>query len=222
LSGEGIGINTKTVFPAASTMKLPMTLFILDQIAKGQATLDEQLTYISRDWEDGTGYLQSFVAEGDSFAVEELIDYAIRFSDNIATNILVRRFGFSRVYEHIQHLGGTLTWFDPETIGTTPQEMAGYMYAAHAETTANEQLRRLLLDVLAETVFQDRIRAGIPIEVRVEHKIGTLPGVVNDVAFVYGDRPFVLAIFSMGVEEATAVLVIEHIAEQTYKFLNNL
>lgn len=219
-SGKGTGINADVAFPAASTFKLPMAMYILDQVARGNARLDEILTYTADDYEDGTGVLQDEVSGGGAFTVRRLVELAITQSDNIATNMLLRRFGRSNVYAYMQQLGGKVTQFDPETNGTTPREMALYMQSAQdSKTIADTGLRRFLLGTLGKTAFADRVAAGVPRGVRVAHKIGTLPGVVNDIALVYAPRrTFIVSVLSMDVSEEVAPAVIAEVARRVYAF----
>ncbi|HEY3366281.1 MAG TPA: serine hydrolase [Symbiobacteriaceae bacterium] len=227
-SGKGTGVNADMKFPTASTFKLPMAMYILNQVELGKAVLDQSLSYSAEDYEEGTGTLQDSVSEGDSFTVKELIDLAITQSDNIATNMLLRRFGRENVYAYMKKLGGKVTIYsDPEngsTTGTTPKEMANYMRLAYGKTAIGDaKLRQFLLDLLTHTAFDDRAAAGVPRGVKVAHKIGTLPNVVNDVALVYAPRrTFVVAVYSVGVEEETAAAVIAEVTRRVYDFERDL
>lgn len=221
-SGRALSINGDQRFPAASTFKLPMSLHIFDQVEKGKVSLDEVLAYSDEDWEAGTGVLQASV-EGDTFTVRELVELAITHSDNIATNILLRRFGLYNIMTYMeQDLGGRVVNIEDGAIVTTPRDMAVYMRKAQSDELLRQaELRGLLLDSLENTVFEDRVAAGVPAGVPVAHKIGTLPGVVNDVALVgAAERPFVIAAFSMDVWEDEAAEVITGLTRTVYEHLN--
>lgn len=222
-SGASLGINADTAFPAASTFRLPLAMYVLSRAARGEVGLSEAIDYEPSDWEEGTGILQGEVGPDFSLPIRTLLDYSIRYSDNIATNTLPRRFGKQNVIDYLGGLGGTVWSYDEMTNGTTPREMGQYLLQAATERSAigSRRLQRMLLDLLASTAFTDRIPAGLPEGVRVEHKIGTLPGTVNDVAFVHApERPFVLSVFSLDVPEETAIQVISALAERAYSFLN--
>ncbi len=217
-TGNTVGYNSDTVFPTASTFKLPLAMCILDLAAKGRVSLDERLAYSQVDWEEGTGVLQGAVKVGDRYTVRQLVELAITESDNIATNMLVRRFGPQNVYTYMQRLGGKVTHFEAGVPGTTPREMAEYLRAATgSQAVGDKALREFLFGALSTTSFHTRIEAGLPDGVKVAHKIGTLPGVVNDVALVYAPgRQFILAAYSMEVDEETAEAVIARVAEMVY------
>ena len=218
-TGVGTGINADTVFPTASTVKLPIVMYVLNQVEQGKTSLAEMIAYDPSDWEDGTGILQDEVHEGLSLRVQRLVDLAITESDNIATNMLVRHFGADSIAAYMERLGGTVTR-NGGVWSTTPREMAGYMQQAHSAATLRDPaLRRFLRDLLASTVFADRAAAGVPAGVKVEHKIGTLPNVVNDVALVIGpQRSFIISALSMDVIMEEAPQVIAEVTRIVYDF----
>lgn len=222
-SGRALSINGSQRFPAASTFKLPVTLYVLNQVERGKASLDEVLTYSDEDWEDGTGVLQAS-SEGDTFTIRQLVELAITHSDNIAHRMLIRRFGLENIMAYMEsQLGGRVVNIEDGTVVTTPRDMALYMRQAQSEELLREaDLRGLLLDSLENSVFTDRVAAGVPDGVPVAHKIGTLPGVVNDVALVNApDRPFIIAAFSMDVWEDEAAEVIAGLTRTVYDYLNS-
>jgi len=223
-TGNSVGVNSDKLFPAASTFKLPMSLYILDQVAKGKASLYERIAYTPADYEDGTGTLQDWIEEGHELTVRELVELAITQSDNIAAQMLLRRFGAENVYAYMQEqLGGRVTYFDETTLGTTPREMAAYMRLFQSGGTLNDaELKQFLLSALENTAFEDRTAAGVPDGVAVAHKIGTLPGVVNDVALVeVPGHPFIISAFSLDVSEDVAPAVISELTRRVYDFLTS-
>ncbi|MDF2630916.1 MAG: putative beta-lactamase [Symbiobacteriaceae bacterium] len=223
-TGKGVGINSDKVFPAASTFKLPMSLYILDQVTKGKASLYEKIAYEASDYDEGTGTLQDWVEEGTELTVRELVELAITQSDNIATHMLLRRFPPQNVYAYMkEQLGGKVTHFDEETMGTTPREMATYMMDAHSgQALEDRELQQFLISALENTAFEDRAAAGVPDGVAVAHKIGTLPNVVNDVALVeVPDHPFIISVFSLDVSEEIAPGVISEVTRKVYDFLTS-
>lgn len=221
-TGETTSVNADQAFAAASTFKVPMAMYVLDLVNQGQTSLDEPLTYRPEDWEEGTGLIQLDLVEGDCYTVSELLDLMLIESDNIATNMLLRRFGESNAFSYMVQLGGTVTHLDSGRRATTPREMAQYLAQAFRTAEAGDSLYRTLIDRLMHTAFPDRIAAGVPEGVPVAHKIGTVPGMVHDVGVVLlPDRPFVLAIFSVDVDEAEAAVRLAEITRLVCGFQLN-
>jgi beta-lactamase class A len=223
VSGQSTGVNSDQPFVAASTFKLPVAMYVLDQVGRGQVDLEDTVEYEEGDWEEGAGTLHLSLP-GDSFTVAYLTELMMLHSDNIALKMLLRHLNKENVYAYMRHLGGTVLFYDEQTWGTTPQEMGDYLYAAYTGQGLHDPAQGVwLLEALSMTAFTDRIAAGVPSEVRVAHKIGTLPGVVNDVAVVYAlPRPFLLSVFSEGVDMEQAPQVIADLTRLVYRFLNGL
>lgn len=220
-TGASLGINADEVFPAASTWKLPTVMYALDQVAKGKASLGEPLTYTEDDWWPGTGILQGS-EPGDQYQLGYLVEVAATHSDNIAWLMLDRRFGTENIDTYVQQLGAQPVWYN-DRVFTTPRDMARFMRLAQGRAFREaEDLQRFLLDALANTVFHDRAAAGVPEGVTVAHKIGTLPGVVNDIALIEAPSSrFIIAAYSKGIyNEEVASNVIAEVTRKVYVYLS--
>lgn len=219
-TGATAAVRGDQVFVAASTFKVPLAMYIFSLVERGEADLAEPLYYAPEDWEGGTGILHGSI-EGDCYTVAELVHLSLTVSDNIATNMLLRRFGEQNVFAYMRELGGTVTHLPTGRRATTPRDMALYMEVAYRRAAAEAGgLYRTLLGLLTQTAFSDRIAAGAPPGVPVAHKIGTLPGMVHDVGIVFlPERPFAIALFSAGVDETVAAARLADITSAISGFL---
>ncbi|WP_374711306.1 serine hydrolase, partial [Symbiobacterium terraclitae] len=220
-TGATAAVGADQVFVAASTFKVPLVMYVLDLAARGEADLEEQLFYAPEDWEGGTGILHSSVP-GDCHTVSELLNLALTVSDNIATNMLLRRFGEENVFAYMRGLGGTVTNLETGRRATTPRDMVRYLERAYRQAAAEGGHHyRILMGLLTQTAFGDRIAAGAPPSVPVAHKIGTLPAMVHDVGIVFlPEHPFAIAIFSAGVNEQAAAADLAQITRLVSEFLS--
>lgn len=217
-TGAYIGENEDLPFPAASTFKLPMSMYILSQVDQGKVRLDEPLTQTVDDWEDGTGILQEGPS-GSQYTVADLIDLAIEQSDNIATNMLMRRFGHEAVWKYEQELGGQFTHDDDRVNIVSARDLARYMKDAQDPKLLSAASRQRLMNALTHTAFPIRIAAGVPDSVVVAHKIGSLDNVFNDVAVVqYPGQPYVLAICSQNEGEDEGERALAEISRLVYTY----
>ncbi|WP_347490706.1 serine hydrolase [Desulfoscipio sp. XC116] len=219
-SGQKFGYNSRTVFHAASTFKVPMNLYLYRAADNGQLSLTEQLTFTDQHMEGGTGILQN-KSPGGSYSIEQLADYSILYSDNVATNILLDRLGKQNVKDFMRSLGGQVV--DNKQNSTCPYDLALYMQEAVrlADQPAGERLFNNLLD----NKLKDRIPEPLPPEIKVANKIGTWPptNTYNDAAYVdHPKRPYILVVTSKdtpGYSEALAV--IHQLSEQIYRYQTN-
>lgn len=191
-SGKDFGYNELAPFHAASTFKVPMNLYLYQEAFKGNLNLKERLVYLDKHREGGTGIMKNN-SPGDSYYIDQLAEYSIIHSDNIATNILLERLVKKNVKELMRVMGGQVV--DDDQNITCPYDLAIYM--REVLNFSNEPEGEILLNNLYNAEFKDRIPAPLPQDVKIANKIGTWPPThtYNDVAYVeHPTRPYILAI----------------------------
>ncbi len=217
------GVNEDTVFHAASTFKLPLNLYLSQQIANGQINPQAKLTYKSKHYEGGTGILQQ-KKYGTSYTIQQLAKYSIVYSDNIATNMLLGHLGYRNVKNMMRSLGGVVV--DNSANTTCPRDMAIYMDALVEFNKEHPTEGAVLLNNLKNTVFNDRIPTLLPPDTDVAHKIGTWPatGSYHDVGLVdHPDHPYIVALFSKDVSSsAHAYQVLQRLSLLVYNAQSGL
>ncbi len=220
-SGHWLGINHEEPFHAASTFKLPANLYLYEQIAAGRISPQTTLTYRKGHYETGTGLLQ-YRPVGSKFTIAALVRYSIVYSDNVATNILLSYVGKQNVKNYMRNLGGRVV-SDTQNV-TCPQDIAGYMLHLLKFAAEHPEQGNTLLELLENTVFNDRISKPLP--VRVAHKIGNWPstGTYNDVGYVkHPQNPYVIAVLSKYTpSREKACQVIQTISRLVYDYQTRL
>ncbi|MBR3268437.1 MAG: serine hydrolase [Oscillospiraceae bacterium] len=96
--------HADTLIPGASLIKLPYVYYCCTQIEAGKFSLDDTMTYTSKFKQGGSGVVQES-AEGTKFTLRELMDYALRYSDNSAYYMLVTKFGAKGFNQMTQYWG---------------------------------------------------------------------------------------------------------------------
>jgi len=92
-TGESYTVNENNFQTAASTIKLPLSVIYVDAIDEGTIDWDTEVTYTYADYEEGDGTITAAVASGTgqaAYTIEDLIANALMYSDNTATNMLIR------------------------------------------------------------------------------------------------------------------------------------
>jgi beta-lactamase class A len=161
------GVNEDQIFPAASLNKLPVMVAAYQQSEKGKLNLETKYTLKEEDKIEGAGLLQNKPA-GSQYSYRQLIEYMAQNSDNTAFKIMRQIVG-ETIVEQI-----------------TPREVGEIFQKLYQGELINQEDKEELLQFLTKTNFEDRIPKGVPEEVRVAHKIGTLTGVYSDAGIVYG------------------------------------
>lgn len=103
-NGETIQVNGSTQMPAFSTIKLWVVAAVLDAVEKGEVSLTDTYTLTEDDKRYFGAYLTS--ATNDTFTIQDYMNYALSYSDNMATNVLINTVGgLEKVDEFIRKSG---------------------------------------------------------------------------------------------------------------------
>lgn len=217
MSGNTVEINPDKVFETASVAKVPVAMTVLHLVTMGSLSLDDQVTYQASDYAEGAGSLRYVLRPGDKVTIRELLDRLIRVSDNVAWNMLERYVGTETIDQYIHSLGVQ----SPYTKGVhrlTPREMNTLlMRLNNYDAGIAPDLTQWLIELMATTVYRDRIPAKLPPEAYVAEKVGTLSNVVHDVGLVYApSRSFAISAFTENIPEPEARDLIADLAARVY------
>lgn len=210
---ESFGINECEEFTAASTIKVPINLYLYRKIKNGEVNPLGTLKYIRDDFEGGTGIIQS-QSFGKKYTIKQLSRLSITHSDNVATNMLLRYMGIKNVKNYMRDIGGAVVK-DNKNV-SCPKDLGLYMKHVYEFSKNNGDMGMELMDSLLNTKFNDRIPALLPSSIKVAHKIGTQVKTVNDVGIVFKDNPYIISIMSKEVDENKAPGEIAKISKIVY------
>jgi beta-lactamase class A len=222
-NGSEFGINNKDEYIAASTVKIPLNLYLFKNIENGSVNPEGLMTYTQKDYEGGTGSIQ-FEAVGSKYTIRELSKLSIEASDNIATNMLIRLLGRKKFKDYMNELDGTVLDYSSDIYSniSCPRDMALYMKKVYEFYCSNEKLGGELMNYFENTIFNERIPKLLPKEVRVAHKIGTQEDAFHDVGIVFTGEPYIISIMSKNVhDQAEAYDIIANISKKVYDFVVN-
>jgi len=213
-TGETFGYREREMFEAASVIKLPVYAAIMKMAAEGRADLSEIIVCKDEDKVPPCGALYFFT--GDVPAdISTLCGLMISLSDNAATNLLLRRFGLDFLNGEFKGFGLKDTHlerrlFDPESAAKgmenriVPAEMGELLEQIYRHTFVSEQVSREMEKLLLEQQINHKIPGYLPEGTPVGHKTGEDDGITNDVAIVYGEKPFILCFASNKTDVPTA------------------
>jgi len=193
---KSIEINTSKEFAAASTVKVPMNLVLLNLAQEGKINFDSSMEFQGSDFEGGTGILQTQNLTGP-IPLKTLSKYSIVYSDNIATQMIIRKIGRERMYDSFEELLGREV---PRKGNLTTTANAADFLKLLYKNPDNNPYYAYLIENMKNTSFHDRIDKYIPQEITA-HKIGNYGSYVNDIAIIYTGRPYILAVYTMGLRE---------------------
>ena len=237
-SGE-ILINPDVVYHAASTMKVPVMIELFRQVDAKKIRLDDavpvsnifhsivdgsEFTLTSSEEADGP----AFLAIGKTMTYRQLCEQMITISSNLATNVLMEKLGVERIRATVAKLNAPgmnvlrgvedQKAFDKGMSNqTTGRALMTLLTAIANGTAASKSSCIEMQDILKRQTFNDGIPAGLPKDVPVGHKTGTITAIHHDAAIVYAKHPYILVVMTRGMaDEKKSDLLIAEISRLVY------
>ncbi len=208
--------------PAASLIKLPIMLTILERVAQGELRLDERLELTAKGQVSGSGVLQN-LQPGLKPTLHDLLTLMIIVSDNTATNLLIERAGLEAINLWCRQNGlygtrivGKLQLPEAERNEaqrrgernlTCAADVLGLLMGLARGDLLPPAETEVALSILKRQVFTEALARYLPTDpeldtphVEVASKSGCLAGVWHDAGIVFqDDRPlYALAVLSSG------------------------
>ena len=193
-SGFTVSYNMDGAIFTASTIKAPAIIYIYEMASKGNIDLSERLTYTREFYHGGTGVIQN-KEFNTTYSIEELVQYTIYDSDNIAYKMLMNRFGQDNIYAFWKEKG-TKNIFDLNTIWgyMSARDALTYMKELYKFSLEDEQYGSKLLEHFKKAKF--KLVGNRNLEYNTANKSGWSGSVIHDVAIVFDENPYILAVFS--------------------------
>ena len=182
-SGERVAIDADHRFLAASLNKLPVLMTLYRAAASGEVDLDDKISMQASDIQAyGTGVLYTYPV-GYTMTLRECARFLIKKSDNTAWKMLDRYLGRDYIRAELYRVGARSTeyWF-PNT--TTPDDVLLMLEKISDPSYTTPDLSAEMLDVMANTSFEDRLPQPLPEGTQVSHKIGYYGTTYADAAVV--------------------------------------
>jgi beta-lactamase class A len=189
-TGNYLDIGGDRVFPAASTIKLPILIAFFQDLDAGKVRLDEKLTMRGDLVTNGSGVMQ-YERVGKKYTALETITKMVTISDNTATNMIIDRLGGAAklnqrfrswglkdtvIRRLLADLRGTNT--------TSSQDMARVLALLVNNKLVSPSSKEQALDILRHTSIHTLLPAGLGKGAVIANKTG-------DIGFLIGDAGFV-------------------------------
>ncbi|SOC36264.1 beta-lactamase family protein [Ureibacillus acetophenoni] len=195
---------------AASTIKLPLVMYVIELVDQKKLDINETLTYNKRHYVGGSGVIKNEKV-GTSYTIEDLIQKSIVYSDNIAFEMLKEKVGQNNYVNYMKRLGASFS--TPNALkNTSANDLVLYARQLYQYSEYSDNARKLV-ETLQQTVYNETIPSGIPNK-KVSHKVGMIPmyNISHDFGIVYDEEPYVLSIMTKGFAYEKSKSVIATIA----------
>lgn len=190
------GTASDVVRPAASTIKVPLLLAVLAEIADGCRRLDDAVA-VPSERTAGSGVLR-MLGSVPTLRLDELLELMVTLSDNTATNVLIDLLGVPTIEQYLARMGLADTRLRRRMLDqrasaegrenvATAAELARLLDGLCGSELLPGELSETALAVLGRQQFNDRIPARLPADVECLHKTGELAGICHDVGVLRFD-----------------------------------
>lgn len=194
--------NEDSYFTAASTIKVPIAMYYYDEISAGNYTTESGLLYSQGAYEAGGGTTASLYSAGDYVPLGFLLEQAIVNSDNTAINILIRNLGYSSARKAI-------TKYTDETVPANFYNSnitsAGYGYDVINYLYEHQDSYQKLIEDMKKSSMGMYLKEYIT-DYDVAHKYGSYGGYVHDYGIVYGEKTYLVGIFTRNITNSDEVI----------------
>ena len=192
--GEEFFYNPDENYFIASLIKAPYVVYVYRRILAGEGNLKQKYTYYESDYREGTGKIKD-MEFGTVLTLEELIFYAIRWSDNIAMDKIRKIFSVEEFKKYASDIG--LPHIEDIRSSAVNGRICAECAAVYLEDIynfieENNPYSEVLKDHMLHTINR-MIYADYPFA----RKYGWADASFHDMGIVYNpDRPYLIAILS--------------------------
>ena len=211
--------NPDSFMYSASVIKLTYAVYVCKQLSEGAGSLDDTMMY-TPDWEaEGSGIIQ-YQGYGQIYTVSELLDYSLRYSDNVAYFMLTYLFNQDGFNDMIQNEWGCDIYMDawssfPDINAEFMQKSMTEMYNHRSDNEAWE----ICWDALMESETSYVREALNKYDVAV--KYGSMDGVYHEACYIEAENPYTLVILSEMENFPTSEKFVKKIAVCAENIVNN-
>lgn len=204
-----VAINSDSVFPTASMVKIPILIGVMDKIEKGELEYHQELIYKDSLLYEGVDILGSFKTD-EKTELSKLMMLMLTMSDNTASLWLQSLAGNgSRINEILDSLGFRNTRVNSRTPGrdefrnlygwgqTTPREMAELVEKIYKHEVISEKASNKMMRLLGRNYWDEQALSAIPPTVQVFSKNGAVNASRSEVLLVNAPHtPYVFCIMT--------------------------
>ncbi|HKZ66213.1 MAG TPA: serine hydrolase [Chitinophagaceae bacterium] len=209
-TGKIVAINSDTVFPTASIVKVPILIGIMDKIEKGELSYDSSHMYKDSLLYEGEDILGSF-KDGEKILLKKVMMLMLTTSDNTASLWLQKLAGTgTRINEILDSLGFVNTRVNSRTPGresnrnvygwgqTTPKEIGTLFEMIYRNKIFSPAACDRMMRSLGRNYWdQNEAISQIPPYIEVFSKNGCVNAVRSEVLLVNAPHhPYIFCIFT--------------------------
>lgn len=202
VTGFEYGVHADEAFGAASVIKLPLFLHVLEQAAQGKLSMDDKLLVTKEDMVPICGALTLFTEEVE-VDIRTLCRLMISISDNTATNRLIKHCTIEGTGEGFRNMGLEKTVLRRRLFDSVaskagiqnsicPAEIGMLLEKLYRNEFVSADVCKEAIDTMFLQQVDHKLNGKLCGQVDIAHKTGEDDQLSNDVGIVYAKEPFVI------------------------------
>lgn len=226
-SGTSVGVNDQETFFAASLLKIPVVMKVYKLIEEERLDPNLELTIEEKNIDKGFGDLWKKGA-GTKVRLGEVIKLSITQSDNTADKMLRDLIAEKPVSDIFDYFDIPTNVEEEGGAGVTPKGFASVLKGLYLSAYLPYNRSNEILEIMTNTIYQDRLVAGVPNDVKVAHKVGIYRSpekpnvqVHSDCGIIYlSKRPYLLCVMSDSAIDVATKQIAE-VSKIVFDFVNS-
>lgn len=193
-----ININGNSEFPAASLIKIPIAIVLLQKIDKKEISWSKTLILNRGHYAAGSGVLRA-KKPGTKVKLKEVFKLMLTISDNTATNMIIDLLGgVEKTNNEILKLNKKLGLRNTKLVNklgdfkgtnkTSPKDLAVYLEESLEGNLLKKDSQNFFRSTLLRVKNKSLIKRGIGEHTKFAHKTGTIGICVGDAGIIYLDK----------------------------------
>jgi beta-lactamase class A len=210
-NGKWADVDPTNQFYPSSLGKIPIMIAYYEMAETNPSVLTQTITYTGGPDLNDTQDIKpaAAIVAGQTYTIEQLIEYMIEDSDNNATQLLYDNVNQTALQNIYNDLGipviNDVTEADADAV--TPQQISLLFRVLYNGTYLSRDYSEQALELMSHSSFTQGIVAGIPSSTVVAHKLGlvgitsgaiTTEHELHDCGIVYANDPYVLCVMTRG------------------------
>lgn len=231
-TGLWFGINEDEEYIPASLFKIPIAITYFRKSIDDDNLLNSYLPYTNEEAKEITSIQNldtTTLTLGQSYTVLNLLSKMLIDSDNGAQRVLANNISqefLNKLYSIIEVAGPA-----QDRYYISPKEYAFFLRMLYNGSYLGLDKSEQLLEILSKTAFNLGIKKGIPDDIPVIHKFGSVnftnnktgektTGVHDCGIIYYPEKPYVLCIMTKGGDQKTEIKEIEEVSDKLFDYIN--
>lgn len=201
-SNERFSFNDTQPMTAGSTYKLPLNMLVMDEVAKGKLSLEDEFDITNTQYEYQGEHDNYVAAFGGMMTIPDMQVYSLVYSENTPAYALAERLGgMDKVYTMYDRYG-TSKSAEIKTISLQNKTTTDYFIQVLEHLWKDQKKYSEILRLTGESFPGEYYKSLLP-GLKIDQKPGYVNEALNVNAVVYEETPYLVALYTAGLGGTT-------------------